>query len=99
MNAHSKIDHETLVNMTSDGHVQIPKSVRDRNGLMPNAAVWVGINDRGETVVLPGSTQQAESPEERVARVRVAVEALRGKFSTGRSTDEQMRDLRGDWEP
>ena len=99
MNAHSKIEHETLVNMTSKGQVLIPKALRDRNGLVPNGPVRVGINDRGETVVLPPVPQPAETPEQRKARIRAGLEALRGKYPSGRSTDEIMRDLRGDWEP
>lgn len=99
MSALSKIEQETVVNMTSKGQVLIPKALRDRNGLIPNGQVRVGLNDRGETVVLPPVTERNETPEERSARLRGALEALRGKYKTGRSTDEIMREIRGDWEP
>ncbi|MEY2942450.1 MAG: hypothetical protein RLY97_464 [Pseudomonadota bacterium] len=99
MNAYSKIAHETLVNMTSKGQVLIPKALRERCGLTPGAPVRVGTNDRGETVILPAVNPVQESREEKAARVRQAIEAVRGKYSTGRTTDEIMREIRGDWEP
>lgn len=99
MNAHSKIEHETLVNMTSKGQVLIPKALRDKNGLLPNGPVRVGLNDRGETVVLPADPKKNETPEQRKARIRTALEAMTGVIDLGMSTDEYMRELRGDWEP
>lgn len=99
MNVHSKIEHETLVNMTSKGQILIPKAIRDRNGLHPGAPVRVGLNDRGEAVVLPVGKRPKETVEEQKARIRAALEALTGKYATGERTDDIMRDLRGDWEP
>lgn len=99
MNAHSKIDHETLVNMTSEGHVPIPKALRDHSGLIPNGPVRVGINDRGETVILPTIQPRGETPEQRKVRVMAALRSLAGTYATGQTTDEIMRDIRGDWEP
>jgi AbrB family looped-hinge helix DNA binding protein len=98
MNAHHKIEHETTVNMTSKGQVLIPKAIRDRMGLVPNGPVRVGINSKGETVVLP--PEREETREERVARIRAALDRARGSFPNpdGMSTDEYMRWLRGDWE-
>jgi antitoxin PrlF len=99
MNASGKIEFETTVNMTSKGQVLIPKEIRDRMGLKPNGPVRVGINRNGETVVL--AAEREETREERMARVRAAIEAARGAFKNpeGMSTDEYMRWLRGDWEP
>lgn len=99
MNAHSKIDLETTVNMTSKGQVLIPKEIRERMGLKPNAPVRVGINRNGETVVLAPAKE--ETREERIARIRAGIERVRGSFKNpdGMTTDEFMRDLRGDWEP
>ena len=99
MNAEVKIEHETLVNMTSKGQVLIPKSLRDKNGLVPGGPVRVGTNDRGETVILPAPDRTGESPDQRRMRIRRALEALRGKYPVGMSTDEYMRGLRGDWTP
>lgn len=100
MNAPSKIEHETLVNMTSKGQVLIPKALRDRNGLVPNGPVRVGLNDRGETVVLPPEAKPAETREQRKARIMAALEAATGIIDLGgMSTDEFMREIRGDREP
>lgn len=100
MNAHSKIEHETLVNMTSKGQVLIPKVVRDLNGLIPNGPVRVGINDRGETVILPPEDGHGVTPEQRRMRFRQALDKVRGTIDLqGLTTDEYMRELRGDWEP
>ena len=100
MNAYTKIEHETLVNMTSKGQVLIPKALRDRNGLVPNGQVRVGLNDRGETVVLPATPTTSETREQRKARIRAAIESVAGTIDLGGlTTDEYMRDVRGDWEP
>jgi len=100
MNAQTKIEHETLVNMTSKGQVLIPKALRDRNGLVPNGPVRVGLNDRGETVVLPATPAVVETREQRMARIRAAIQSVRGSIDLGGlTTDEYMRELRGDWEP
>ncbi len=101
MNAQTKIEHETLVNMTSKGQVLIPKVLRDRIGLVPNGPVRVGLNDRGEAVVLPANSRPAETIEEKRSRIRAALEAVAGKYPNpeGMTTDEYMKWLRGDWEP
>ena len=99
MNAHTPIDHETLVNMTSKGQVLIPKLLRDKNGLVPGGPVRVGTNDRGETVILPAGSGETETPEQRRTRIEAALRFLSGKYSTGRGTDEIMREIRGDREP
>ena len=99
MNAHSKIDHETLVNMTSKGQVLIPKALRERNGLTPNGPVRVGMNEDGQVVILPGFDLSRETPEQRRARIHAALLAMSGKYRTGQSTDDYMREIRGDFEP
>ena len=100
MSAQTRIEHETLVNMTSKGQVLIPKALRDRNGLVPNGPVRVGINDRGETVVLPAQPIDGETRDQRKARIRAAIESARGSIDLGgKTTDEYMRWLRGDREP
>lgn len=93
MNAHAPIAEATDVNMTSKGQVLIPKAIRERVGLKPGAKVRVGINDRGEAVVLP--KERAESREERRARIRAALQAVRGTMKTGfASTDDYMDFIR-----
>ena len=100
MNAPTKMEYETLVNMTSKGQVLIPKLLRERNGLVPNGPVRVGLNDRGETVVLPALPDAIETREQRIARIRAALESARGTIDLGGlTTDEFMREIRGDWEP
>lgn len=90
------VDIRAITNMTSKGQVLIPKDVREAAGLIPGRPVKVGINDRGEAVVLPQEDGAKETPEERVARVMAALERIRPMYRTARSTDEIMRDLRGD---
>ncbi|WP_421849543.1 AbrB/MazE/SpoVT family DNA-binding domain-containing protein [Novosphingobium sp.] len=101
MNAHSRIEQETLVNMTSKGQVLIPKALRDRAGLKAGQPVRVGTNDRGETVILPVEGATPETPEQRQDRVLAAIDALAGKYPNpdGMTTDEYMREIRGDWQP
>ncbi|KQN26522.1 hypothetical protein ASE86_10515 [Sphingomonas sp. Leaf33] len=94
MNAPADIRART--NMTSKGQVLIPKDVRDAIGLVPGAPVDVGINDRGEAVVLPVVKPTVETPDERSARIMAAFDRARLKHRTGRSTADIMRDLRGD---
>lgn len=100
MNVYSPITDTADVNMTSKGQVLIPKAIRDRVGLVPGAAVTVGINDRGEAVVLPvGQARRAnETPEQRKVRIRAAIDAIAGKYAIGQSTDEYMAELRGPYD-
>ncbi|WP_210358057.1 AbrB/MazE/SpoVT family DNA-binding domain-containing protein [Sphingomonas beigongshangi] len=90
------LDKRTTTNMTSKGQVLIPKDVRDAIGLVPGRPVEVGINDRGEAVVLPGKRWPDETPEERAARIEALFAAVRANPQFTRPTDEIMRDLRGD---
>jgi AbrB family looped-hinge helix DNA binding protein len=91
------LDKRTRTNMTSKGQVLIPKDVRDAIGLVPGQPVDVGVNDRGEAVVLPASAVvRDESPEERGARIMAALARASLRHRTGRSTEEHMRELRGD---
>ena len=82
-------------NMTSKGQVLIPKEIRDRVGLIPGKPVRVGINDRGEAVVLPG-TIEGEDEASRRARIRADIMSVVGLIDTGKTTDEMMIELRGD---
>lgn len=94
MNIQTSITDETRVNMTSKGQVLLPKAIRDKLGLIPGQPVRVGINDRGEAVVLPEDRGQPR--EERLAQIRASIASVTGIIDTGRSTDEMMKELRGD---
>ncbi|OHD01995.1 AbrB/MazE/SpoVT family DNA-binding domain-containing protein [Sphingobium sp. D43FB] len=95
MNMHSKFDEETVVNMTSKGQVFMPKAIRDRIGLVPGQPVRIGINDRGEAVVLPAHLLVGETTDERRNRIRAGILAAAGTMKTGfASTDEYMDYIR-----
>jgi antitoxin PrlF len=90
------LDKRTTTNMTSKGQVLIPKDVREAIGLKPGRPVDVGINDRGEAVVMPSGSRRDETPEARSARIMAAFAAASKRHRTGRPVDQIMRDLRGD---
>lgn len=99
MNIHNAVTDPVDVNMTSKGQVLIPKAIRDRTGLRPGKPVVVGINDHGQVVVVSPeeARRRNETAEQRTARLRDAVCAAAGRYDFGGgTTDEIMRDLRGD---
>lgn len=85
--------------MTSKGQILIPKALRDEAGLKPNELVDIEMGDDGRIKLSPARPK--ESPEERRARIRAALEASVGKYPNpeGMTTDEYMKWLRGGWEP
>lgn len=87
MNAHADFRR---TNMTRKGQVLIPKEVRQRTGLVPGKPVRVGVNDRGEAVVLPDDHDETEE------EIWAGIRAVTGIWKTDKSTDEIMRELRGD---
>ncbi len=89
-------DKRTTTNMTTKGQVLIPKDVRDAIGLVPGRPVDVGINDRGEAVVVPVKRWPDETPAERRDRIDAAFAYIRANPMFTRPTDEIMRELRGD---
>lgn len=100
MNAPAKIEHETLVNMTSKGQVLIPKNMREKRGLIPNGKVRVLEWTDGSITLEPAAPQLDETREQRKARIRAAIESVAGTIDLGGlTTDEYMREIRGDWEP
>ena len=102
MNAYTPGIKWTDVNMTSKGQVLIPKAMRDRGGLTPGKPVAVGMNEQGQVLVLTPeeARRHEETPEQRRARIQTAVDSIAGKYDFGGgSTDEIMRDLRGDRAP
>jgi antitoxin PrlF len=93
MNAHVEISGTT--NMTSKGQVLIPKEVRDRVGLVPGQPVNVGINELGQAVVVPAQQLPTDEAARR-AMIHASIMSVVGTINTGRSTDEMMRELRGE---
>lgn len=91
MNVHAPIADLTETNMTSKGQVLIPKALRDRAGLRVSGPVRVGLNDRGEVVVLPG--EREETREERKARILAAIESVRGTADFGFATTDEYMDF------
>jgi antitoxin PrlF len=73
--------------LTSKGQVTVPKKIRDYLGLQPGSAVAFSLGPNGEVIVQTAATQ----PPRHKGRLR----KLRGTLTTGRSTDELMRLLRG----
>ena len=100
MNAHTVITDGADGKMTSKGQVLIPKSVRDRVGLVPGGAVRVGVNDRGEAVVLPArkARRAGETSEQVRDAILAAAAALAGRYSTGQGTDAFMAEIRGPYD-
>ena len=84
--------------MTSKGQVLIPKAARDAVGLKPNGTYKLAVNDRNQVVIEPIGYGPEEA-EERVRRMRKGLKLLAGTGKSGKTTDEIMRELRGDGEP
>ena len=84
--------------MTSKGQILIPKALRDAVGLKPNQPYKVSINDQNQ-VVIAAIGYGPEDADARVRRMRAGLAMLSGTGKSGLTTDEIMRDLRGDWEP
>jgi AbrB family looped-hinge helix DNA binding protein len=95
MNVHATITDASDGNMTSKGQVLIPKAVRERVGLAPGAPVTVGVNDRGEAVVLPRT--QEETVEERYTRIRAAIDRVAGTRDFGFATTDEYMDYIRPW--
>lgn len=93
---HAPLERRTRTNMTSKGQVLIPKDVRDLIGLVPGAPVDVGVNDRGEAVVVPSGAAFAETAEERAQRLDRLFASVDADPLFDRPSDEIMRELRGD---
>ena len=95
MNAPVKIE---TGRMTSKGQIFVPKATREAVGLKPNAPYKLTVNEHNQLLVAPLGFEP-EEVEERARNVRKGLAMLRGTGKSGKSTDEIMRELRGDWEP
>lgn len=85
-------------NLTIKGQVTIPKDVRDALGLKPGEPVEFDWNERGEAVIRAGRRTEADG-RRRYERARREIDAVAERFApyrTGRTTDEIMKELRGD---
>ena len=100
MSSAARLSDEAVVKVTSKGQVFLSKAVREKAGITPGGSVAVRSNEQGE-VVLRSVENRVETPDERAARVRAALEAIRGKYPNpdGMTTDEYMLWLRGDHQP
>lgn len=86
--------------LTAKAQVTIPKDVRAALGIKPGDMVRFETDAKGNVSLLKGQTAPVETPEQRRARIRAALESVRGSIDLGgMTTDEYMRWLRGDWEP
>ncbi|MFC0204293.1 AbrB/MazE/SpoVT family DNA-binding domain-containing protein [Novosphingobium soli] len=92
MNAHAKV--ETGM-MTSEGQVLIPKAMREACGLLPGQPYSVALDAEGR-IVISAATLSPEDVARRKRQIDEALHAVSGKYPFGKSTDEIMRELRGD---
>ena len=90
-------ENAQISRVTSKGQVLLHKSVRQHLGIKPGEQVRVGSNEHGQAVIEPLNTIPANA-EERERKFRAALLKYGGMFHDGRSTDEKMRELRGDRE-
>jgi len=90
------LEKRTTTDMTSKGQVLIPKDVRDAIGLVPGRPVDIGVNDRGEAVVVPTRPWQDETFEERTARLDAFFARMRERPQFTQSGEDYLRELRGD---
>ena len=75
--------------ITSKGQVTLPKKFHDYLGVEPGAKVSFVLGPDGEVLV------RAAKDEKPARRTRSRFARLRGTLSTGKSTDDLMRHLRG----
>ena len=85
----------TLTRMSPEGQVTIPKDVRDALGLEPGEAVEFDFNNAGEAVIRRPKRDHGVEREGLIAKMRAVSEQF-AHLRDGRSTDETMRDIRGD---
>lgn len=72
--------------ITSKGQVTIPQQIRQKLGLLPDTEV---------EFVVKGSAVQIVKSDRQGHRSRRAVDALRGRATSGRSTDDILKLTRG----
>lgn len=95
MNMHAPITEACDVNMTSKGQVLIPKALRERAGLIPGGEITVGLNEQGDVVVRARAS--VETREERITRIRAAIDRIAGTRPTGFATTDEYMDFIRPW--
>ena len=96
MNAETKIATGTV---TEAGEVMIPVDVQNATGLTPGRSYKVVVDGFGRAVVEAVPRFAPEEAASRRAQVEAAISAVAGKYPLGMSTDEYMREIRGDYQP
>lgn len=94
----TRIVEDLVVRMTSKGQIFVPKALRERAGLAVGQPARLRLNAANQVVVLPGDPRATETLDEKRTRIHAGLLAILGKFADGRSTDEKMREMRGDIE-
>ena len=84
-----------LTNLTVKGQMTIPKDVRDALGLKPGEPVQIDWDGGTEATIRKPLRDREAEVEAYKARVREAARKF-VHFRTGETTDEIMRDIRGD---
>ena len=85
--------------LTSKSQVTVPKDVRLALGVKPGDSIEFIREGDGRITIAKGDELIPETREQRRARIHAALKAATGIIDIGMSTDEYMRELRGDWEP
>jgi antitoxin PrlF len=85
--------------LTAKAQVTVPKDVRATLGVKPGDMVRFECDRDGTVTLSKGENPVVETKEQRKARLRAALDAMTGIIDIGMSTNEYMRELRGDWEP
>lgn len=86
--------------LTSKAQVTIPKDVRDELGVKPGDLLRFDRAPDGRITIAKGDEPMVETPQQRYERINKALASVRGTIDIGgMTTDEYMREIRGDWEP
>lgn len=86
--------------LTAKSQVTIPKDVRLALGVQPGDLVKFDREPDGRFFIAKGDEIPVETVHQRRARIRAAIISVRGSIDLGgMTTDEYMREIRGDWEP